>query len=117
MFMDTLIEVHSTAYDEKNQRIYVDATQTLRCNLSFIRALLAPKARLLVVLTLVQGNDKKFYISRQEDLYAVQEMPGAVHSIVQQSIIMIKLIVGLLIMFYVALFQFFGIWVPKSVSA
>lgn len=70
-----------------------------------------------MVLTLVQGNDKKFYISRQEDLYAVQEMPGAVHSIVQQSIITIKLIVGLLIMFYVALFQYFGIWVPKPVSA
>lgn len=57
------------------------------------------------------------YISRQEDLYAVQEMPGAIHSVVRQGIIMVKLIVGLLIMLYVAIFQAFGVWVPKPIAA
>lgn len=69
------------------------------------------------MLTLVQGDDKKFYISRQEDFYAVQEMPGAIHSIVRQSIVSVKLVIGLLIMLYVALFQSFGVWVPKPVTA
>lgn len=70
-----------------------------------------------MVLTLVRGDDKKMYIARQEDLYAIQEMPGAVHSVVKHGIVAVKLIVGLLIMIYVAIFQFFGFWVPKPVSA
>lgn len=123
MFMDTLIEVHSVgtsllfsympAYDESNKRIYIEATQTLRCNLSFIRSIHAPKATLVVLLNLVQGSDKKYYICKQQDVYPIQELPCKLIPGLSTMVMFMKLLVGILISIYVAIFQLFGVWTLK----
>ncbi|CAD6884569.1 unnamed protein product [Tilletia controversa] len=69
------IDVHSAAFDEKNNKLYVDATQFLIPSIPFIRPFWTRAARLVVVLTLQRGQDGKFYVKRQEDLYQLQVLP------------------------------------------
>ncbi|KAL9931922.1 hypothetical protein V8E36_009237 [Tilletia maclaganii] len=69
------IDVHSAAFDEKNNKLFVDATQFLIPSIPVLRPFWTLPARLIVVLTLQQGQDGKFYVKRQEDLYQVQVLP------------------------------------------
>ncbi|KAK0556752.1 hypothetical protein OC846_000940 [Tilletia horrida] len=72
------IEVHSTAFDDQNNKLYVDATQWLIPSVPIVRPFWGPAARLVVVLTLQRGQDGKFYVKRQEDIYQVQVIPFGV---------------------------------------
>ena len=116
VFMDTEIEIHSVAINEEKDRMYVEATQHLRSYIPFVRKYIYDRyARLLVVLSLQKMEDGKYYVSRQQDLYSIQEeaetlLPGGVDDYVVE----IKAFVGYLLMLYVAFFQLFGIWRPRK---
>ena len=114
--MDTEIEIHSVAINEEKDHLYVEATQHLRSYIPFVRKYIYDRyARLLVVLSLQKMEDGKYYVSRQQDLYSIQEesetlLPGGV----DDYVVMIKAFVLYLLMLYVAFFQLFGIWRPRK---
>jgi len=116
LFMDTEIKIHSSCFDEENNRVYLEATQHLRSYIPFVRKYLYDRtARLVVLLDLRKLDDGKYYVSRQQDLYSIQEesetiLPGGFDTI----IVNIKAFVGHLIMLQVAFFQLLGIWTVRN---
>ncbi|KAE8215704.1 hypothetical protein CF327_g1062 [Tilletia walkeri] len=89
------IDVHSAAFDENNNKLYVDATQFLIPSIPFFRPFFGPAARLVVVLTLQRGQDGKFYIKRQEDLYQPQVLPFGFLPGLGAAVSLVKRIAGL----------------------
>ena len=70
LFMDTEIKIHSSCFDEENNRVYLEATQHLRSYIPFVRKYLYDRtARLVVLLDLRKLDDGKYYVSRQQDPY------------------------------------------------
>ena len=116
VFMDTEIKIHSSCFDEENNRVYLEATQHLRSYIPFVRKYLYDRtARLVVLLDLRKLDDGKYYVSRQQDLYSIQEeaetiLPGGFDTV----IVNIKAFVGHLIMLQVAFFQLLGIWTVRN---
>ncbi|PKI82446.1 hypothetical protein MVES1_003339 [Malassezia vespertilionis] len=113
MFMDTLIDIHSVAYDEDNEKIYLSATQTLRCNVPLIRYIIVPKPSLFVCLDLVR-TDGKYYITKQTDVYAVQEIFGMLGPWLFCVVMLIKYFTGFFCLLLASPFQFLGFWNPGS---
>lgn len=70
---NSTIVVHSKAFDSQKNQLFLEATQTLRPTLA---PFVGIPAKIFVVLRLVKGNDGKYYVLRQEDYYAIQELPG-----------------------------------------
>lgn len=97
--------------------MYVEATQTLRWNLAPLRLICIPKATLITALDLVQGEDKKYYVSCQRDVYPLQEMPGSILPGLSCLIMTVKLLATLWIMLAMMIVQQFGIWRPKPLAA
>ncbi|CEH13503.1 hypothetical protein CBOM_01423 [Ceraceosorus bombacis] len=88
------IDVHSVALDKDNNKLYIDATQTLVPSISLLAAIRAPACRLIVVLFLQRGADGRFYIKRQEDYYEPQVLPGLIFPGLSPLIQIVKLIIG-----------------------
>lgn len=144
-----LIAVHSVAYDQSHNRIYIDADQHLICRIPFIRAVYTPWCRyvpdphrpshsrpiaagtvpplshdhdrrlstdalwcsIVTVLHLTKEHDGLWYITRQEDIYPSQVMPGAIIPGLPTVIVLIKLALGLLCLFLTLFAQMFlGVW-------
>ncbi|KAI3626299.1 hypothetical protein CBS9595_001660 [Malassezia furfur] len=114
MFMDTLIEVHDVGLDTETNVLFLNVTQTLRCNLSWIRRFWAPTVDLVVKLDLVKGKDDKYYIKRQVDLYAIQEVFAILVPYARQVIGLIKIFFGFMCLLYAVLFQSLGFWKPSK---
>lgn len=71
--------------------------------------------RLVVLLNLVKGGDGKFYITRQQDLYANQEIPGQMifPPFGRDLVEIVKLFTGFGCALLAAFFQvIFRVWLP-----
>jgi len=139
MFDDTLIQVHDVgmwrvlfrrgtwltlaAFDQSTNHLFLRATQTLRA--PFIRRFYAPQStyvlscaawakltcdRLIVLLSLRRRNDGKYYITRQQDVYPLQEMPGRIIPGLPDVIDIVKLFAGFFCALFAAIFQLLGFW-------
>lgn len=66
--------------------------------------------RLIVLLSLRRRNDGKYYISSQQDVYPVQEMPGRLIPGLTDAIDIVKLFAGFFCALFAAIFQLLGFW-------
>lgn len=108
------IRIDSVAFDQRKNRAYVDAAQTLRPTL-FPVSLYQPTLRIVVLLHLHKGADGLFYIHRQEDFYAPQVLPGQLVPGLHTVILTVKLIVGIQCFILAWLVQtFLGYWKPSA---
>lgn len=69
---------------------------------------------LVVKLDLVKGKDDKYYIKRQVDLYAIQEVFAILVPYARQIIGLIKIFFGFMCLLYAVLFQSLGFWKPSK---
>ncbi|PWN30737.1 hypothetical protein BDZ90DRAFT_257799 [Jaminaea rosea] len=108
------IRIDSVAFDQRKNKAYVDAAQTLRPNL-FPFSLYTPTARILVVLSLHKGADGLFYVHRQEDFYEPQVIPGQVIPGGHTVVLAIKLLIGVNCLVLAWIVQtFLGFWRPSK---
>lgn len=103
----------STAFDEKKNKVFVDASQTLRPNL-FPASFWTPTLRILVILQLHKGADDLFYVNRQEDYYNPQVLPGQIVPGGYTVLLTIKFLVGVACFFMTWFVQtLLGYWKPS----
>lgn len=62
------------------------------------------------MLDLVKGKDGKYYVSRQVDLYAVQDVTNIVLPFSKQLITLMKIFFGFMCAIYAMIFQMLGFW-------
>ncbi|KDN41536.1 hypothetical protein K437DRAFT_258245 [Tilletiaria anomala UBC 951] len=118
IMFDSSIVVNSVGFDEhRGDRLYVDASQTLKPRVWPLSSIYAPVARLVVVLHLTQAPDGKYYIKRQEDLYQWQELPGKVNPLLPWAIDTVKLVAGFNCAMLAKVFQLLGIWAVREGGA
>ncbi|CAO1621936.1 unnamed protein product [Parajaminaea phylloscopi] len=114
MLSNSTIRIDSVAFDQKKNKAYVDAAQTLRPNV-FPVSLWTPTLRILVVLQLHKGADGLFYVNRQEDYYTPHVLPGHLVPGGYTVLLTIKFLAAIACIFMAWFIQtFLGYWKPSK---